>query len=184
MKRTIPLLFCCLVCLCTAAQSQHYFSMKDTTKSYVRLLFAGDAMQHSTQYKWAWVERTKSYNYEPNFRYIRPYLADADINIVNLETTLSGKPYGGYPRFRTPDAYFYALVDAGFQVFSLANNHICDGMPNCSKVLSAIVTVVSGIRKMVASILSVYGILPIMKTPLLFCFPARQSSLNQTVMIA
>lgn len=127
MKRTIPLLFCCLVCLCTAAQSQHYFSMKDTTKSYVRLLFAGDAMQHSTQYKWAWVERTKSYNYEPNFRYIRPYLADADINIVNLETTLSGKPYGGYPRFRTPDAYFYALVDAGFQVFSLANNHICDG---------------------------------------------------------
>ena len=109
------------------AQGHHYFSKKYTTRSYVRILFAGDAMQHSTQYKWAWVEHNKAYNYEPNFRYISPYLIDADINVVNFETTLSGKPYGGYPRFRTPDAYFYALVDAGFQVFSLANNHICDG---------------------------------------------------------
>lgn len=127
MKRPFFLLLTCLVCICGFAQKHHSFAKKDSTRSYVRLLFAGDAMQHSTQYKWAWVEQSRSYNYEPNFRYIRPYLADADINIVNLETTLSGKPYGGYPRFRTPDAFFYALVDAGFQVFSLANNHICDG---------------------------------------------------------
>lgn len=127
MKRPFFLLLTCLVCICGFAQKHHSFAKKDSTRSYVRLLFAGDAMQHSTQYKWAWVEQSRSYNYEPNFRYIRPYLADADINIVNFETTLSGKPYGGYPRFRTPDSYLRALVDAGFQVFSLANNHICDG---------------------------------------------------------
>ena len=127
MKRPLLLLFACLAWTGILAQGHHSFTKKDSTRSYVRLLFAGDAMQHSTQYKWAWVEQSKSYNYEPNFRYIRPYLADADINIVNFETTLSGKPYSGYPRFRTPDAFFYALVDAGFQVFSLANNHICDG---------------------------------------------------------
>ena len=104
MKRFLLIFFSSFIIATSFAQGQHYFLMKDSTKSYVRLLFAGDAMQHSTQYKWAWEEQTKSYNYEPNFRYIRPYLADADINIVNFETTLSGKPYGGYPRFRTPDA--------------------------------------------------------------------------------
>lgn len=114
--------------ICTGySQGHHHFPMKDTTQSYVRFLFAGDAMQHSTQYLWAWDKSTRQYDYEPNFRYLRPYLAQADINIVNFETTLSGKPYGGYPRFRTPDAFLDALVDAGFQVFSVANNHILDG---------------------------------------------------------
>lgn len=112
---------------CIFAQGHHNFSMKDLSKSYVRLLFAGDAMQHSVQFRWAWNPDTKTYDYEPNFRYLRPYLAEADINVVNFETTLSGKPYSGYPRFRTPDAYFEELVDAGFQVFGLANNHIMDG---------------------------------------------------------
>jgi poly-gamma-glutamate synthesis protein (capsule biosynthesis protein) len=109
------------------AQKHHYFPLKDTTQTCVRLLFAGDAMQHSTQYLWAWDKGTRQYNYEPNFRYLRPHLAKADINIVNFETTLSGKPYGGYPKFRTPDAFFEDMVDAGFQVFALANNHILDG---------------------------------------------------------
>ena len=123
------------------SEGHHNFLLKDSTQSVVRLLFAGDAMQHSTQFKWAWDSKMKQYDYEPNFRYLRPYLAKADISVVNLETTLSGKPYGGYPRFRTPDAFFDALVDAGFQVFSLANNHILDGdkkgMQRTLKVLSA-----------------------------------------------
>lgn len=110
-----------------SAQGHHSFPLKDASKSYVRLLFAGDAMQHSVQYKWAWNPNTKSYDYEPNFRYLRPYLAEADINVVNFETTLSGEPYSGYPRFRSPDAYFHELLDAGFQVFGLANNHVMDG---------------------------------------------------------
>lgn len=109
------------------AQGHYHFPLKDTTLSYVRLLFAGDAMQHSTQYKWAWNQQTRTYDYEPNFRYLRPYLAQADINIVNFETTLSGAPYAGYPKFRTPDAFLDALSDVGFQVFALANNHVLDG---------------------------------------------------------
>ena len=110
-----------------AAQGNHSFPLKDSTRQYVRLLFAGDAMQHSTQFKWAWDAKNRQYDYEPNFRYLRPYLADADVSVVNFETTLSGKPYGGYPKFRTPDAFLYALADAGFQIFALANNHILDG---------------------------------------------------------
>lgn len=120
---TLFLLISCSI----SAQENHVFLLKDSTRSFVRLLFAGDAMQHSPQYKWAWNNDTRCYDYEPNFRYLRPYLANADINVVNFETTLSGKPYSGYPRFRTPDAFFDELIDAGFQVFALANNHILDG---------------------------------------------------------
>ena len=123
---------CCLVLWWfvpqnVAAQGHYSFPLKDSTRNYVRLLFAGDAMQHSVQFKWAWDAKNRQYDYEPNFRYLRPYLANADVSVVNFETTLSGKPYGGYPKFRTPDAFFGALVDAGFQIFALANNHILDG---------------------------------------------------------
>ena len=110
-----------------SAQRHHSFPLKDSTRQYVRLLFAGDAMQHSVQFKWAWDAKNRQYDYEPNFRYLRPYLADADVSVVNFETTLSGKPYSGYPKFRTPDAFLHALADAGFQIFALANNHILDG---------------------------------------------------------
>ncbi|MBO5013015.1 MAG: CapA family protein [Paludibacteraceae bacterium] len=127
MKHILVLLFSLLTSVVCLAQGHHHFSLKDSTQSYVRLLFAGDAMQHSTQYKWAWNQQTRTYDYEPNFRYLRPYLAQADINIVNFETTLSGAPYAGYPKFRTPDAFLDALSDAGFQVFALANNHVLDG---------------------------------------------------------
>lgn len=129
MKKTLPILLAALfVCsISSVAQAHHSFAVKDSSRSYIRLLFAGDAMQHSTQYKWAWDAAQKRYNYEPNFRYLRPYLAESDINVVNFETTLSGAPYGGYPRFRTPDDFLTELVASGFQVFSLANNHALDG---------------------------------------------------------
>lgn len=125
MKRlTYLLLFVSTISI--AAPKEYNFPQKDITKSYIRLLFAGDAMQHEPQLTWAYDAQTKQYIYEPNFRYLRPYLQDADINIVNFETTLPGSKYAGYPRFRSPDSYLEALSEAGFQVFTLANNHVLD----------------------------------------------------------
>ena len=92
----------------------------------VSLLFAGDAMGHEPQFQWAYNPQTDTYNYEPNFRYVRPYIDKSDLAIVNLEVTLAGKPYSGYPTFSTPDSYKDALVNCGFDVFTLANNHILD----------------------------------------------------------
>ena len=109
-----------------SAQSVHSFPVRDSLRNYVRLLFTGDAMQHSPQFKLAWNSKTRSYNYEPNFRYLKSYIKSADVNIINVETTFPGSDYCGYPRFRTPDPFFHAMVDAGFQVFAVANNHILD----------------------------------------------------------
>lgn len=126
MKRIALVISVWMVALISSAQSYYIFPKKDSTSRYIRLLFAGDAMQHSPQLNAAYNSKKHTYNYEPNFRYLRSYIDEADVNIVNVETTFPGSNYSGYPRFRTPDAFFYSLVDAGFQVFALANNHVMD----------------------------------------------------------
>jgi len=90
----------------------------------VRLLFAGDAMQHQRQIDNAY--RNGEYDYSSYFPYLKDEIAKADLAIVNLEGPLGGKPYKGYPQFSLPDAFAVALKDAGFSVFLTANNHAAD----------------------------------------------------------
>jgi poly-gamma-glutamate synthesis protein (capsule biosynthesis protein) len=90
----------------------------------VTLLFAGDAMQHKSQL--ANAARNGIYDYSSYFKHIRSEIAAADIAVVNLEVTLGGPPYTGYPQFSAPDAFASALKDAGFNLFLNANNHILD----------------------------------------------------------
>jgi len=92
----------------------------------VRLLFAGDVMQHLPQI--AAARREDGFDYREVFAYVAPRFRAADLAIVNLETTLSREaPYRGYPCFRSPAALAGALRDAGVDVALLANNHCCDG---------------------------------------------------------
>lgn len=91
----------------------------------LRLLFAGDAMQHKEQFQAA-RQPDGTYDYAPCLAAIKPYIEAADLAFVNLETTLPGPPYAGYPNFRSPDAYAAALVASGFDVITLANNHSVD----------------------------------------------------------
>ncbi|MFH1120916.1 MAG: CapA family protein [Bacteroidota bacterium] len=100
------------------------FNAPDSTS--VTLLFAGDIMQHGPQIDAAWNEADSTYNYQPCFSYIKPVVSAYDIAIANLEVTLAGKPYTGYPQFSAPDALAVALKDAGFDVLATANNHCCD----------------------------------------------------------
>ncbi|MDR2495800.1 MAG: CapA family protein [Tannerellaceae bacterium] len=90
----------------------------------VTLLFAGDAMQHQSQLDNA--SRNGAYDYSSYFKHIRSEISAADIAVVNLELTLGGPPFRGYPQFSAPDAFASALKEAGFNVFLNANNHILD----------------------------------------------------------
>jgi poly-gamma-glutamate capsule biosynthesis protein CapA/YwtB (metallophosphatase superfamily) len=94
--------------------------------SSLTIIFAGDIMGHDEQISGAWNETTKSYDYEPTFRYIRPFIEQADIAIANLEVTLAGPSYSGYPQFSSPDALAEAAYEAGFDVMIQANNHALD----------------------------------------------------------
>lgn len=53
-------------------------------------------------------------------------ISRADVAVANLEVTLGGQPYRGYPAFSAPDEFLYAIKDAGFDVLLTANNHCLD----------------------------------------------------------
>tara|TARA_B100001758_G_scaffold247242_1_gene264430 strand:+ start:1352 stop:2494 length:1143 start_codon:yes stop_codon:yes gene_type:complete len=92
----------------------------------VRLFFVGDAMGHHPMISKAWDSKSKSYNYDNWFKFIKPHLNKYDYCLVNLEVTLAGSPYKGYPRFSSPDNFAKALKKTGFDLFCTSNNHSFD----------------------------------------------------------
>ena len=94
--------------------------------SLVTIVFVGDIMGHEPQYQIAYNRETGQYEYSDCFRYVAPYIDSADLACGNLEVTLGGPPYAGYPCFSTPDALLDALQEAGFDVLFTANNHVLD----------------------------------------------------------
>jgi poly-gamma-glutamate capsule biosynthesis protein CapA/YwtB (metallophosphatase superfamily) len=95
--------------------------------SEIAINLVGDLMCHLPQTTNAKLTNG-TYDFNPSFEYIKPYLQDADITIGNLETTFAGtnQPYAGYPAFNSPDEYCTALKNAGFDFLVTANNHSMD----------------------------------------------------------
>jgi poly-gamma-glutamate capsule biosynthesis protein CapA/YwtB (metallophosphatase superfamily) len=116
MIRLIFLVCCIFTCTIIRAQ--------DTTR--LSLLFIGDVMQHDSQLQSAYNPTTKAYEYASCFQFVKPYFESVDIAIGNLEVTLAGPPYKGYPQFSAPDALAQALKEAGLDVLVTANNHSVD----------------------------------------------------------
>lgn len=96
----------------------------DSTRR-VTLLFAGDLMQHQPQLDDA-RRPDGTYDYEACFAAVKEQVSAADIAVANLEVTLGGAPYKGYPCFSAPDTYAAAAKAAGFDVLQTANNHSVD----------------------------------------------------------
>ncbi|MRR24454.1 CapA family protein, partial [bacterium] len=71
-------------------------------------------------------DSTGAYEYESVFRHIAPFISAADVAIGNLEVTLGGPPYRGYPAFSSPDELALACRNAGFDLLGTANNHSAD----------------------------------------------------------
>lgn len=93
-------------------------------KQTITLLFVGDLMQHQAQIDAARSKNT--YNYDSYFKLVSNEIKKADLAIGNLEVTLGGKPYKGYPAFSSPDEFLYAIKEAGFDILTTANNHCLD----------------------------------------------------------
>lgn len=90
------------------------------------ILFAGDIMQHGPQIAAALNDSTGIYDYTSCFQYVAPIISSKDLAIANLEVTLAGEPYSGYPQFSAPDELAVGAKNAGFDVLATANNHSCD----------------------------------------------------------
>lgn len=109
-------------------QSGHSFAsvQQAANDTVVSLIFAGDIMGHSPQFKAAYNADKKEYNYDICFENVKPYITAADFAVANLEVPIAGVPYSGYPNFSSPDALLDALKNAGYDVLLTANNHVAD----------------------------------------------------------
>jgi poly-gamma-glutamate capsule biosynthesis protein CapA/YwtB (metallophosphatase superfamily) len=100
--------------------------IQEPKNDQLSLLFIGDIMGHGPQIKAALNDSSKTYSYQDMFKHIKEEVSDADFTIANLEVTLAGKPYQGYPQFSSPDALALACKSNGIDAFVMANNHSCD----------------------------------------------------------
>lgn len=134
MLKRISFLLSVAICLCacnTRASRSNSNDIGQTLEAdsarsnTLTLLFVGDLMQHQSQIDAA-LQPDGTYDYSDCFRFVSPIIKSADVAIANLEVTLGGKPYSGYPCFSAPDDYLTAIKDAGFDVLLTANNHSCD----------------------------------------------------------
>lgn len=93
----------------------------------VDLAFVGDAMQHQPQITAALqAGGNKTYDYKACFKYLEDDIKAADYAVCNMECTLGGTPYKGYPCFSAPETYAKQLKESGFDLFFTANNHCLD----------------------------------------------------------
>jgi len=104
-------------------------------------MFVGDVMGHSPQINSAYDSATKTFNYDSVFSRVKSVFSLADYIIANLEVTLAGEPYKGYPQFSSPDELVDGLVNSGVNVIVNANNHSVDrggsGIKRTIEVLNA-----------------------------------------------
>jgi poly-gamma-glutamate synthesis protein (capsule biosynthesis protein) len=135
VKSHLHLFLLCIFLFVSSFCFFQYAGEPDT--SFLKIVFAGDIMGHDAQVEGAWIDSLKGYNYEPTFRYIKPYLETADIAVGNLEVTLAGPPYQGYPQFSSPDSLAIEAKRAGFDILVTANNHALDrGQKGFSRTIS------------------------------------------------
>jgi len=94
----------------------------------ITITAVGDVMAHESQLNAQYNQEDDSYDFSDNFKYLKPYLEESDVNIANLETTFAGveRGYSSFPLFNTPDALGEALEEVGFNIISTINNHTFD----------------------------------------------------------
>jgi poly-gamma-glutamate capsule biosynthesis protein CapA/YwtB (metallophosphatase superfamily) len=110
-------------CLLVFSQT---ITSKIDEKQNLTLMFIGDVMGHGTQIRGALNEETGKYDYTDVFSRVAPLFGLADFAIANLEVTLAGPPYAGYPQFSSPDELVDGLTSANINVLVTANNHTVD----------------------------------------------------------
>jgi poly-gamma-glutamate synthesis protein (capsule biosynthesis protein) len=88
-------------------------------RKHLQLTFVGDIMVHTANYLTS--------DYSAIYASIAPLLLRDDLSFANLEFPVDpSRPFSSYPRFNGTLEYLGAAVEAGIDVFSLANNHAFD----------------------------------------------------------
>ena len=92
----------------------------------VSLVMVGDNLIHDKIYNEA--KRENGYDFKSVYSLIKPIVSKYDLAYYNQETILGGSDIGvsSYPSFNSPYEVGDAMIDAGFNLVSLATNHTLD----------------------------------------------------------
>ena len=92
----------------------------------ISLVMVGDNLIHDKIYNYAYSDG--KYDFSSILEYISPIVNKFDLAYYNQETILGGKEIGlsSYPAFNSPYEVGDAMIDAGFNLVSLATNHTLD----------------------------------------------------------
>ena len=119
----------------SAAQDFHSLPQARPIKTDTLSLFIiGDVMMHSAQF---------GYDHRKFLKNVSHRMRGADICIANMELTLGGKPYSGYPAFSSPEYIAeYLAGECGADIRLTSNNHIMDrgssGLERTLKIYSSL----------------------------------------------
>ncbi len=94
----------------------------------VNMLAVGDNLIHKPIYQQAQARTGDgSYDFTPVYENLKSVISASDIAVVNQETMMSSlHEVSTYPCFNTPVVMAQTLADLGFDVLSIANNHMLD----------------------------------------------------------
>ena len=108
----------------TSGSSTADKNTSDSGVASINVTFAGDLVMHS-----AVVDAAKSgdtYDFTPDFKYVKKYINSADVAVCDLESVFNGKPYTGYPTFCCPSSLATSMKSVGFDMLMTASNHSFD----------------------------------------------------------
>lgn len=106
---------------------EHFKPKPKIKESSLSLLMVGDALIHASLYNDA-KKGVDDYDFRHIFEYIRPVVKNHDLAFYNQETIIGGNhlELSSYPCFNTPHQFADLMVEMGFNIVSLANNHSLD----------------------------------------------------------
>ena len=111
----------------TTKQRKVVTTTKKEESNELSMVMVGDCLIHRFVYTDA-LESDGNYHFDKMFTEISPLIKDHDLAYYNQESNIGGKALGlsAYPRFNSPEEIGDTMVNLGFNLVSLANNHTMD----------------------------------------------------------
>lgn len=134
LKNLVIIMFLVLLTGCSILKKEENketkneeIKQKTKKETSLSMVMAGDVLIHSGVYYDA-KTGTNSYDFKPMLSSVKSLVQNHDLAFVNQETIIGGKSMGlsTYPRFNSPEEVGDAIVDLGFNIINLTNNHTLD----------------------------------------------------------
>lgn len=114
------------------AISEKISTKSESTKKTVTFAGVGDNLMHDTLYVpadgKAGIYGDGKYDFDSFYKNIKGEMSKYDFRYINQESIVAGNSFGisTYPKFNSPEAVIPSVVNAGFNVVNMANNHSLD----------------------------------------------------------